>query len=102
MPVTLSAAKGLARRTQRSFAARRRDSQDLSPVRSREVLSPNVWEHTRLEETVQHENILTHPGGPALYRVTSAGVLCYNGWSELSQTKPSAATEPTFRRSADG
>jgi hypothetical protein len=43
MPVTLSAAKGLARRTQRSLAARRRDNQDTSQVRSWEVLSPNVY-----------------------------------------------------------
>ncbi len=38
MPVTLSAAKGLARGTQR-----RDDRQDTSQARSREVLSPNVY-----------------------------------------------------------
>src|SRR2546423_487544 len=42
MPVTLSAAKGLARRRKRSLAARRRDSQDTSQARSREALSPSI------------------------------------------------------------
>jgi len=38
----LSAAKGLAPRTERSFAAAQDDSQDTTQVRSREDFSPNV------------------------------------------------------------
>src|SRR6266536_522869 len=43
--VTLSAAKGLARRTERSFpfAAAQDDRQGNTQVGSREVFSPNVW-----------------------------------------------------------
>jgi len=40
-PVTLSAAKGLARRAQRSFAALRMTAR--TPLKSAQVLSPNVW-----------------------------------------------------------
>ena len=44
MPVTLSAAQGLARLPPRSCA--QGDSQDTAHVRSREVFSPNVWSVT--------------------------------------------------------
>src|SRR5437899_2501236 len=40
----LSAAKDLARRRERSAGCAQDDREDLSPVRSREVFSPNVWE----------------------------------------------------------
>jgi|GEM_PF-1839609 len=48
-PVTLSAAKGLARRAQRSFAALRMTARacpersEGTPLKSAQVLSPNVW-----------------------------------------------------------
>src|SRR5712692_5183512 len=44
MLVTLSAAKGLARRTERSFAALRMTAR--TPLKSAQVFSPNVWKPT--------------------------------------------------------
>src|SRR5260221_14654199 len=62
LPVTLSAAKGLTRRTERSFASLRMTCPNTAQVLSREVLSPNVW----ATETVQTCMVYLPRGSPQL------------------------------------